>query len=176
MQFRKICPIQDSTVQRKNIRIFIHSRKPSGLLSNMTPCNAQCAQQNLHKIEKLYLQRVTDAHSDLTRPVLTITQCYSTHMMTHTATQITETLDAATTSQATVCIPVRASLCAAWMSNVCQCNIAGVISTSYNVSTLRNPLGYFVQESKHNVKFMVTCQSVRCGKCKHGWTALQYTL
>ena len=84
MQFRKVCPIQDSTVHTKNIWTFRHSRKPSGLLSNMTPCNAQCAQQNLHKIEKLYLHRATDAHSDLTRPVLIITQCYSTHMMTHT--------------------------------------------------------------------------------------------
>jgi len=92
------------------MRTFRHSRQPSGLLSKMTPCNAQCAQQNLHKIEELYLQRVAGLHSDLTRPVLTITQCQSTHKMTHTATQITYTLDAATASQATACIPVRASL------------------------------------------------------------------
>lgn len=70
----------------------------------------QCAQQNIHTIEELYLQRITGPHSDLKRPVPTITQCHSTHMTTHTTTQITCTLDAAAASQATACIPVRASL------------------------------------------------------------------
>jgi hypothetical protein len=56
-------------------------------------------------------------------------------MMTQKATQITSTIDAATASQATACFPVKASLCAAWMPTVCQCNITGVISTCYNVST-----------------------------------------
>jgi hypothetical protein len=51
MQFRKICPIEDSTATTKSMRTFRHSRKPSGLLNNMTPCNAQCAQQYLHKID-----------------------------------------------------------------------------------------------------------------------------
>ena len=94
--------MEDLTATATNMRTFRHSRKPSGLLSNMTPCNAHCAHQILHKIEKLYLQPVTGHHSDLKRRVLTITQCQSTHMMTHTTTQITSTLDAATASQATV--------------------------------------------------------------------------